>query len=442
MTVFSWCYSRTCARKATTAVVALAIGGIVAVACGARSELPVPEWGLVRVDICGSSTSSITPAPLDTFLVLDASTSMLEETVPGVTRWQAQRDALASFLLAPETAEMGAALTIFPRFDGPEPTDSCFSPTDCHDRCVPVQGCAPSFEQVCGAPWDCGDGEVCTPFGFCDTSGEYCDPWAPETCAGTCTMLGMCDDALACEPEQFTTADVPLDVLPGAAAGILAAIDAREPDGATSTLPALAGTIEAAVQRAKAEPTRKTIVVLATDGVPTVCDDALVDLDLDAAITHLADAAAAGRTRGVQTFVIGVLTPPAIEAPRDKLDAVAAAGGTSTAFVVTSGEPLGDELIAALHELRFVASSCAYELPEVDGLPDWDGLHVRVTPPAGEPAELEQVPSREDCDDADGGFHLDHPPGGAEPPLMVELCPGSCAEALGGEVEITLACLR
>src|SRR5204863_7148342 len=88
--------------------------------------------------------------------------------------------------------------------------------------------------------------------------------------------------------QQCTVADyavpaVPVAVLPGAAAGLTASIDSRRMNGGTALVPALDGILQYAATVNPAGSSRRTVVVLATDGAPdNTClphDDAGAALD-------------------------------------------------------------------------------------------------------------------------------------------------------------------
>lgn len=136
---------------------------------------------------CQGETREAEPVPLDIFVMLDISGSMLQ-TLPSteggepITKWDAVRGSLAAFVEAPETASIGVGLQYFPQSnDGVPP--SCASNAECgpggpctNSICVETAQLAsteegePPFDFVrmagvtprfCAADGDCGANESC-----------------------------------------------------------------------------------------------------------------------------------------------------------------------------------------------------------------------------------------------------------------------------------------
>src|SRR6185503_4913231 len=116
------------------------------------------------------------------------------------------------------------------------------------DLCLEIGGCAGDFETPCLMSED--------PSIFC-REGDGCEP------------LGVCRNQSSCDPSAYAEPVVEVTPLPDGRARVLLAIDTRVPEGGTPTLPALTGALDAARARQAAAPEHKTIVVLATDGMPT-----------------------------------------------------------------------------------------------------------------------------------------------------------------------------
>jgi hypothetical protein len=389
-------------------------------------------------------------APLDVFVVLDASGSMATQTADGQIKWQAVRDALAAFFASPDSEGISVGLTFFPIID-PNVPEYCFDDATCGvpDACDPFFYC-PEANISCDEDQDCVDAgfpnDKCERVGLCENAplfvfciDGYGPPW---NCAPTwlpCTDVGLCENRFTCESPAYEQPVVSLAPLPGGGSGVLAAIDGKQPEGATPTLPALTGAATNAVAWSLANPERKVIVVLATDGLPTVCDPDL-EVDPQLGIANLATVAAAAAIDGVSTFVIGVFSPrEAIEAQQN-LDTIASAGGTEQAFVITTS--VTDQLVDALNEVRVTAESCEFSIvPGADPI-DYAEVWVRLTPTEGaEPVWVGRVASAAACDP--GGFFYDVAVPGPQTPSRIILCPESC-ELFGSspdrQIEIFTAC--
>lgn len=417
-------------------------------ACGAKTGLPVPE-----PDECVSLSATAPIADLDVFTMMDASGSMENVTADGTPKWQAIRQALAAFLLDPGSAGIGAAITFFPVVDPAVPA-LCVDESACGvpDACEKYSFCFPSGVDFCDTDADCAalgsPEDTCTPLGFCqDEPGQACllsDGTGCGAGQGLCVDAGLCDNHYDCKTDTYVTPAVKVSKLPGGAEAILDSIDSRVPDGGTTTLPALEGAIQAAKTWAETNPGHKAIVVLATDGLPTNCDPAIKNDMPELAIQHLVDVAAEGAKNGVQTFVIGVFNPDEQAEAAPNLDAIAAGGGTESAFVISTEGDVTKALIEALNEVRITSKSCEFAIPLIDGqLPDLSLLTVRITPPGGQPVTLKRRLSAGGCDPVEGGFYYDKELGGPEPPGRVILCAESCAlfgDAQNRTVELQVSC--
>ena len=114
---------------------------------------------------------------------------------------------------------------------------------------------------------------------------------------------------LQCTASEYATPAVPVGVLPGVANALITSISGRRMSGGTPLIPALSGIYQYAATINPAGSSRRTIVILATDGAPDdTCqpvDDAGMALDPVTAASSLIQAAAQA-TPAVNTYVIGV----------------------------------------------------------------------------------------------------------------------------------------
>jgi hypothetical protein len=167
-------------------------------------------------------------------------------------------------------------------------------------------------------------------------------------------MGGNTLDPALCLGDAYTTPSVPLTELPSPA--FAAALDAYDPllSGTawrigTPTGPGLEGTIAQIEALKITQPDNKYVIVLVTDGAPALCDNATNDID------NVATILAGAAQDGIPTYVIGVDNPVVAdmggggmggmggtqcEPLANNLQALAEGGGTDTALIIDTGDPL------------------------------------------------------------------------------------------------------
>jgi hypothetical protein len=233
----------------------------------------------------------------------------------------------------------------------------------------------------------------------------------------------------------YSTPRVPLAPLTDSTP-FASAIDAMQPSGGTPTLPALTGAAAYARQVAQAAPSAKTAVVLVTDGEPgyriagqnvTGCPDNDVDH-----VAALAKANLEG-TPPIATYVVGV--GPSL----DKLNAVASAGGTGQAIMVSVADPsrTATDFETALDAIRSSTLSCDFGFPQPpDGSTlDVNAVNVMWKTGAG---DEHVVGYNLDCNGGTG-WRYDNP----SAPGRIQLCPSTCSTARGdrgGKITILFGC--
>ena len=212
-----------------------------------------------------------------------------------------------------------------------------------------------------------------------------------------------------CSVDAYRNPAVGFGLLPELAPAIESSLNANSPSGGTPTRPALQGALEFAKERADEHPDHTVVVVLATDGQPEGCSNNTV-----ASVASVA--ADYADHHGIKTFVIGISTAPA------DLDAVAQAGGTGKAFMVT-GEDVAQEFIDAMNDIRGASLPCEYEIPAPpnpgDEL-DYENIRLRFKAIGGATTEIDNVGAQANC--GAGGFHYDDPVN----PTKIVLCPETC----------------
>lgn len=198
----------------------------------------------------------------------------------------------------------------------------------------------------------------------------------------------------------------------------------HSPSTGTPTSAALDGALQFAKGWQTGHTDHKTVVVLATDGLPSGCDDSIPN------IAQIAAAAANGAPP-ISTFVIGV------GADLHNLDPVAASGGTKAAIVVDSSQ---QAFIDALKQVGSLAMACEYVLPnDADGGDvDTHKVNVLFTPSgASQPTVVGKVNGPGDC--ASGGWYYDN----ENTPTKVIVCPSTCDTFKNdkqGKVEFQVGC--
>jgi hypothetical protein len=162
-----------------------------------------------------------------------------------------------------------------------------------------------------------------------------------------------------------------------------------------------------------------------------------------AGIPAVVEVATGGSKNGVQTFVIGVFAPGEAASAQENLDAIAQGGGSEKAYIVKTDQPVAQQLVTALNEIRVNAMACDYALPRPGGEPlDATRMEIWLRGSFGE-RQLARRQSLDDCDPVSGGYVFDKDPFGPVPPARVQLCPASCdlvRSDPGIEIEVVVSC--
>jgi hypothetical protein len=398
---------------------------------------------------CAAHTQKAEQLPLDLYVLLDSSASMTEETAAGQTKWDAVRAALTAFLRDPMSAGIGVGLQYFP-LTRPGVPGECAVDTDCgaSGPCHILKTCAaPDDIVVCNQNSDCAPGDVCVPLGGCTLTPDFCIP-VGTFCGGTrgiprgntCVGFpGYCNGRDLCDGAAYATPAVEVAPLPGAANALVASLTQHAPDGLTPTSGALTGAIAHAQTLARANPTHRVVVLLATDGLPSEC----APFDIEGVARIAAGGLAA--TPSISTFVIGVFAPDEQVGAQANLDTIAAAGGTKQSFTINLNQNVTQAFTAALNSVRTAALSCQFKVPAADPgqTLDYYRVNVQFTPGAGQPVTIGNVASKAACDPRKGGWYYDVNPAGGARPENISICDTSCAQLRGdvaGRVDVLLGC--
>jgi len=244
----------------------------------------------------------------------------------------------------------------------------------------------------------------------------------------TCLVSAYEDLAVAVGPQ------------PMAAPLIEAAIASRRMSGGTPTVQLLQGLV--ANLTANAQAGVKSVIVLATDGVPdATCLYAPDGGTPNSLVNAEAIAMAAFQgTPSIPTFVIGV------GSELGPLDALASAGGTGTATLVDVAADAGNAeqaFVDALNAIRTKTIPCDFVIPAGTQV-DPSQTNVTYTPgaPGSAPQTFVYVAVASACAMAPtDGWYFDDP----TDPTEAILCPAACQVVTadpGAEVDVALGCPR
>lgn len=198
---------------------------------------------------------------------------------------------------------------------------------------------------------------------------------------------------------------------------VISSLATRMPTGETPTSAALDGACRYATTYKSQNRGRNVVILLVTDGKP----EAPVSCNGGGCCPTLEQATASARqcfsgATPIPTYVLGV--GPNL----DNLRAIAEAGGTKQAYLVTD-QNVSANVLAALNNIRRDAQvPCHIELPPAPNGQTLDFDQVNVTYSREScSAPIYRVSSADKCT-ADGGWHYDNP----NSPNNIELCKASC----------------
>lgn len=408
--------------------------------------------------------------PLDMYVMLDQSGSMLEATVgdANVTKWAAVSSALTDFISDQASDGIGMGLQLFPIQSSLVPA-SCKTAADCANFGTCLRNACKNYPDLipCDSAKDCRIDGInygpCEALGSCSANKNFVCPVTNLglPCgidAATNQDLGACETMVSstctvtddCRTATYATPAAAIAPLPGAKAALVGVLQKAMPNGFTPTQPALTGAIDQATAWAKLHTDHQVVAVLATDGIPTLKANgnycaSITAMSATADINAVVNVASGGQTAmpKISTFVIGVVGPADTGAP-DVLNAIANAGGTDKAFIVDTTGDVQTEFRAALNAIRSAGLSCDLLVPQAEAGKklDYGSLNVEldvgknVTP-------LVAVADASGCDAAhpDAWYYDVAPTAGT--PTRIITCPTTCTKFQNtdmGSVKIELGC--
>ncbi|MFO0662267.1 MAG: vWA domain-containing protein, partial [Polyangiaceae bacterium] len=392
---------------------------------------------------CGGTTQTAQKIPLDIYMMLDQSGSMTSEVDPGTSKWQAVVTAMTDFWNNTPADGLGIGLQFFSVIKNNAPA-SCTNNNQCNGagQCVDaIKACRNTFNPdntliLCTSNSDC-PGDTCEAVGLCSGGVYACFPSDPF---GTCDIGEVCQSYNkvcsgrdSCDINDYATPLIGIANLAQNRSALVAQFNGRVPDTNTPTLPATKGALQYAKSWAEGQGQgHKTIVILVTDGFPSVC---LPNGDTTgaAAIQEIGTAASAARTGtpGIDTYVIGVFAPDEAAAAQSNLNQIAQSGAGRDAFIISSN--VTQQLTQALDEIRGNALSCEYNIPaDTTSNASFTDVFVQFTPNGGTAQNIGYVGNAGACDPNTGGWYYDPPyVAGGPTPTKILVCPSTCTQFTG-----------
>ncbi len=241
------------------------------------------------------------------------------------------------------------------------------------------------------------------------------------------------EQVASCSTAHYREQALPITSVAALAGDARAKLDAVVPIGQTPTAPAFTAALDLAQAHALTHPERSVVVVLATDGLPTVC--APTDT---AALARLAKEAFEGPGH-VRTLVVALSRLDGNDAPG--FQQIAMAGGTSRALSIDPRADFSTQLSDALRATVERKVACDLALPEPPSHErlDYDAVNVVLEGRDGR-ATLPRVAGAAACSSSGGWYYDVDPEAGA--PSRLNVCRSSCerVSALAAKLSVELGC--
>lgn len=262
-------------------------------------------------------------------------------------------------------------------------------------------------------------------------------------------FFGLSNGADDCESGKYETPAVPVAPLVANRAALLEAINTTLPGSLTPTLPAVTGALSYAltVARDPANAEVPTVMVLASDGVPSECgpedENGMQILSfreiLDTLESYSApptDATGTPMQPPVRTFIVGT------KELRNNAESLAEAGN-GQAFLVGGGTPGADlqaKFLDALLSIVVRPLDCDIDVPQTapdtGEAIDFEQVRVRFTgASSGSVTEFPRTVGPQTCGIDKAWFYED-----ASPPTKIFLCRSACDSLGAGQLKLELGC--
>jgi hypothetical protein len=230
----------------------------------------------------------------------------------------------------------------------------------------------------------------------------------------------------SCRVADYTTPEIEIGAMNDGtqAQRLVDSLRSHQPTGLTPTAAALQGALTHAKAYTMAHPGRQTMVVFATDGLPTRCDP----METYLIAQNIALPAFQG-TPSIRTFVV------ASAVGLTALGAISSAGGTGQPVYVTDPKTTSDQIRTAFNRLSRTNFSCSYRIPMGGdgGRTDPGQVNVMVREAGKGDRRLTLYNSPNSCGD---GWYYDNP----SKPENIMLCPMTCQNLFNGELHIVIGC--
>lgn len=239
-----------------------------------------------------------------------------------------------------------------------------------------------------------------------------------------------------CSVPTYAQPAFPMASVSGARTDIEQTLNERRMSGGTPLVQVLQGMGEYATKWAKDHDDHKTVIVVATDGVPdATCSASSLNPpnDLPNAAKIAKDLASG--TPSLPVFVIGVGDE------LDSLNAIADAGGTGPAVLIRNGADAQKEFLDALRSIRQKSLGCDYVVPDAKaGTIDYKTVNVDFTEGKRVASSFFYVDAADGCAlEPNAGWYYDDP----KAPTKVILCPATCdrvTKVQDGRIDIAYGC--
>jgi len=247
---------------------------------------------------------------------------------------------------------------------------------------------------------------------------------------------GTTDPNVECNVTDYVNPVVAYDKLGVNGAQMVSEMDALSPAGKTPTVPAITGALSYAMQLRLADQSREKVVVMISDGYPTICDQKTAP-----DVTAIIDRAATDKNVPIRTFVVGIGSANSMTMAKLNLISYASAGKTGQPIVLdeaAGADAVATQLVGALKNISNDPLACEYTVRQTAGtVVDPDLVTVTFQPAVGSFQEIPRVQGLSGCDKSQyGGWYFDNPTA----PTKVTMCPCTCSNFGAGTVSIVYNC--